>query len=539
MGSGVDQAFACQSCRQKHLRCEVDAERAAEPGAELPPCARCTMLEKPCVRTTELRIKLFPSPGPEQHWVRLPRRLYFVNETEEIKALYTLSVGTTYYPYTPTTSVDISTHGDSSKRCRQDKHAEPAPDTPSARTVGSSHTVSDRALWTSLPSHSKVGLCNSRGLGDAAVAFPLRRTNEVRLMKYYLEYMCNWFDLCDVQRHFARELPRLAITSPTLLNAIFALSSRHMSQNEQFDQYAADWYHQECLKHLSTIHMDASALARDDLLAATILLRTLEEMDVPLMGADHEGHLHGIQLFMNTEGAPATASKLRQACFWIGLRQEIVMAFANQRPVKIKLNHDFIDRSFGPADDDTWANRIILHCAEVINFCFGNDPHNTAIYQYLKDYDETWLRSRPLSFLPLAYCEPDRSVGEVFPQILHLNHAVVIGNSHAYFARALLICYDPTVPKIGPGQKLARQRNEAEIRSHIRELCATALSNRATIPAMFTASMGVTMCGDMFVEEMERRAFLDVLVKTESIHSWPTRGAQDHLKKAWGWSDEG
>jgi hypothetical protein len=52
-----------------------------------------------------------------------------------------------------------------------------------------------------------------------------------------------------------------------------------MSMSEQFDQYASDWYHQECLKHLSTIYMDTSALASDDLLAATIILRTLEEMD--------------------------------------------------------------------------------------------------------------------------------------------------------------------------------------------------------------------------------------------------------------------
>lgn len=35
---------------------------------------------------------------------------------------------------------------------------------------------------------------------------------------------------------------------------------------------------------------------------------------------------------------------------------------------------------------------------------------------------------------------------------------VVIGNAHATFARALLMCYDPTIPRIGPGQKLAQQK---------------------------------------------------------------------------------
>jgi hypothetical protein len=102
----------------------------------------------------------------------------------------------------------------------------------------------------------------------------MERRTISRTDKCYLK-----FDLCDINRHFAIEVPRRAITSPTLLNAIFALSSRHMSMTEQFDPYAADYYHQRCLEHLSTINTDFTALAKDDLLAATILLRTLEEMD--------------------------------------------------------------------------------------------------------------------------------------------------------------------------------------------------------------------------------------------------------------------
>lgn len=69
------------------------------------------------------------------------------------------------------------------------------------------------------------------------------------------------------------------MTSPTLLNAIFALSSRHLSMHEQFDEYASTRYHQNCLRQLSSISNDSSSLNNDDLLAATILLRTLEELD--------------------------------------------------------------------------------------------------------------------------------------------------------------------------------------------------------------------------------------------------------------------
>ncbi|KAI1845778.1 hypothetical protein JX266_008143 [Neoarthrinium moseri] len=480
---------------------------------------------------------------------------YFVNETDEVKAFYTLQSGSTHYPFTAQNSeVEVLQPPDAPKtpiipnlgRAQCTYPHNPTEVTllspnASTSTLSPYNTVPsprDARSYAFTPHDSLVGLANSDGY--ASLAFPLRDAAEVRLMRYYLEKMCFWFDLCDEERHFACEVPRRAITCPTLLNAIFALSSRHLSMNEQFDQFAADRYHQECLNQLSTIYTDhQSALANDDLLAATILLRTLEEMDVPLIGADHELHLHGIQLFMNTpDPSPPIASGLRKACFWTGLRQEIVMAFVNQRPVKIKLDHAFIDRSLAPANDDAWANRIIMHCADVTRHCFGEAEHGVAEYQALKEYDAAWLRARPVSFLPLAYCEPDQDRGEVFPQILYLNSAVVIGNAHAIFARALLMCYDPTIPRIGPGQKIAQQKLDDSIRTQIRELCGTALANRATIPAMFTASMGVTMCGDRFTEDRERRALLDVLVKTETAHSWPTGGAQDHLKKAWGWAVE-
>ncbi|KAK1659943.1 hypothetical protein BDP55DRAFT_697295 [Colletotrichum godetiae] len=394
------------------------------------------------------------------------------------------------------------------------------------------------SVYSAIPSGSTLGLANFEHHDD--VVFPFTQPHEVRLMKYYLEYMCTWFDLCDARRHFAIVVPRRATTCPTLLNAIFALSSRHLSLHEQYDPYASDRYHQECLKHLTTISNDSSALTNDDLLAATILLRTLEELDVPLIGTDHEGHLLGIQLFMNTQNASSLTppSSLRQASFWVGLRQEITMAFATQRPIKVKLDHLFIDRSFSPADDDCWANRIVVHCAEVVQFCFGEVENRKSEYQRLVEYDYNWLRARPLSWLPIAYSEPDHASGLVFPQIFYINHAVVIGNVHGALARALLMCHDESIPKIGPSRIRARQKLDNDIRMQVRELCGAALSNKTTIPAMFTACMGVTACGDRFVEYAEQKALLDILVKTDVEHMWPTASAQSHLKRAWGWEDD-
>lgn len=184
---------------------------------------------------------------------------------------------------------------------------------------------------------------------------------------------------------------------------------------------------------------------------------------------------------MNTPNTSTYPSSLRQASFWIGLRQEIYMSFVGQRPVKIKLDHLFIDRSFSPADDDTWANRIIIHCAEVINYCFGVGGRNKNEYQDLINYDQAWLRARPVSWLPIAYSEPNQSVGEVFPYIAYLNHAVgmstplpsrkvtdftVIGLVHSIFARILLMCHDDRAPRIGPSARQARKRIDVSGSAH-------------------------------------------------------------------------
>ncbi|KAG5657984.1 hypothetical protein KAF25_006935 [Fusarium avenaceum] len=430
--------------------------------------------------------------------------LKFVDETYDVEAEYLSD---------PDDACELGQ--DNTFQSHHDSPVDPAPGPDPAQLSGAMQTFrrESRIAISKDTSRTYCPIPHGSTLGIArtdSVPYPLIESHEVRLMQYYLTYMCTWFDLCDSRRHFANVVPPRAANCPTLLSAIFALSSRHLSLNAQFDPYASDRYHQACLKHLTTISNDSSALNDDNLLAATILLRTLEELDVPLIGTDHEGHLLGIQLFMNTYDSRVTPSSLRLASFWIGMRQEVTMSFASQRPVKIKLDHEFIDRSLLPADDDTWANRIVVHSAEVINYCFGSSGPNRVHYQELVDYDQAWLRARPVSWLPIAYSAPDKSLDEVFPHIIYLNHAVVIGQVHSIFARILLMCHDDRVPRIGPSAQLARQRidvgpdpksglfeiknpnkSQDDIRTQVRELCGIALSNPSTRPATFTACMGL------------------------------------------------
>jgi hypothetical protein len=64
-----------------------------------------------------------------------------------------------------------------------------------------------------------------------------------------------------------------------LLNAIFALAARHLSHIEDFDPLASNRYHEECLKYLIPMLDHAETVSDENLFAATIILRVLEEME--------------------------------------------------------------------------------------------------------------------------------------------------------------------------------------------------------------------------------------------------------------------
>ncbi|KAK8198748.1 hypothetical protein M8818_006615 [Zalaria obscura] len=118
--------------------------------------------------------------------------------------------------------------------------------------------------------------------------FPLSDKEEARLLRYYVERLAYMFDLTDPLNHFQAVLPHRAATCPTLLNAILAVSARHLSSVSEYDPLVSNRYHQECLKHLIPMLDDTAAILDEDLLAATILLRFVEEIE----GEKLHGHEH-------------------------------------------------------------------------------------------------------------------------------------------------------------------------------------------------------------------------------------------------------
>ncbi|KAI7325039.1 hypothetical protein KC340_g6201 [Hortaea werneckii] len=366
--------------------------------------------------------------------------------------------------------------------------------------------------------------------------WPLEKKEEAYLLRYYVENLSRNFDLTDSLKHFRYMVPQRAATCPTLLNAILALSARHLSRVGKYDPLVSNKYHQECLKHLIPMLDDTTAILDENLLASTIILRHLEEIEVPLSGqspADQQSHLFGAHAFMMSQEHVAMAGGLRQAAFWVGLRQEIYVAFVNQRSIIPDLTHCNVDRSFDAAPDDVWACRMVVLCADVIRWCFGSEDHNVSTYTYLADMVAQWHASKPPPFTPIYYAPPGPD--NVFPELWYVQDDVLVGLHHYHIARILLASYNPRIPRLGPGRAVALREMDQEIKEHVLAGCGMTLSNSSMAPNFTYASMGVTMAGDKFTDRREQEALMDILRVCDEQYGWPTGHATGNLKLAWGW----
>ncbi|KAJ2981596.1 hypothetical protein NUW58_g6651 [Xylaria curta] len=370
-----------------------------------------------------------------------------------------------------------------------------------------------------------------------SAALPLKNRTEAILFRHYIQVIAVCLDCCDPLQHFELIVPERASTCHTLLNAILAIAARHLSHTTDFDPLASNRYHDECLKSLIPMMNHSSAVADENLFAATIILRMLEEMDGSYTGQDTYSHLLGIHAFVNAGSQYMVPGSLSAASFWVGLRQEIYIAILTQQRVKLNLDDCIVDRSLEPAEDYTWSNRAIILLADILNSCFGDTPLTIQKWTTLNDAAESWTRARPPSFDPFFVKEATGPGG--FPEIWHGSSCHILGIQHHLLAQLFLVQFDPSIPRVGTNRRTAMQRMTQRIEALMRKLCGLGISNQWTPPAMFTTCIGIAMFGDHFSERSAQEALAEFLKKTETAHARPTAAIQQQLMKAWGWTDTG
>ncbi|TLS30026.1 hypothetical protein PpBr36_03195, partial [Pyricularia pennisetigena] len=428
--------------------------------------------------------------------------------------------------------------------------------------VESRHSSSDGA---DSPFNTVDAGSDGRSIGGASLqlaglylpepVWPLSSASEAMLFRHFTHSLAPWLDLCDPLTVFQTVVPRRAGTCPVLLNAIFALAARHLSHTSGYDHFAANRYHDMCLNSLIPLLQHGVGFSDENLFAAIIILRVLEEMEVRNMGVDTKGYLLSIHKFVGHGDRYIAPRSLSAAAFWVGLRQEIYSAVMNHQPVRINIELPIVDRSLEPTDDDaTWANRAVTHCADVLNFCFSQDYDvfpspgsgsgdnatgtnsgtlSTAErWRRLSDWGRAWKMSLPKSFVPIL--DKKRSEKEAFPEVWYQTSCQIIGVQHHILAELFLTRFDPKIPRIGGQRKSATQRM-THIQHLVRRLCGIGLHNEWSPPALFTACMGVAAFGDRFENKRDQDALLEILARTSRDHARPTEAVQKQMMQSWGW----
>ncbi|KAF2443371.1 hypothetical protein P171DRAFT_36311 [Karstenula rhodostoma CBS 690.94] len=529
----------CNRCRSRHYRCD----------GKQPKCSRCVHARKDCVYDTGRRFRRSSIQGSfssAQPWVALPPRIQFLDESHEIRSQYAedgFSGPLTPPDHSPdqySSSVIIQlspsvTSPASGLTVLSLLNSEPSvhPQSYSAPPASTSYSL---PVSPHVPDPDASANFTYKPPPGAPVLWPLESEQEAMLLQHYVENTALFFDMVDNKCHFGVHVVQRAKTNSTLMNAILALSARQLSRISDFDPYVADAYYQRCFETLIPALNDNIAIRDESLLAATVILRLMEEMNISIIGTDPQGHLFGTQAIIRAAEQSylgTTGPSFRQAIYWAAFRQELWISLMTQRAFQL---HIFpADRSMGPADDSIWATRTIAHLGDVCNFAFGEDRHSVLRYSQLMDENKVWRKQRPDSFDPLFWRQDRDGSGGRFPDIRYHQKTHVMGNQYNTLAHMLLVVHDPTIPQLGPAHRQSRAVVDKMVQEDVRTLCGVALSNLKVFPCIFVACFAIALVGDRFAARDDQEQLRDLWFACERSHGFPPTTSIQQLEESWGW----
>ncbi|KAJ9625834.1 hypothetical protein H2203_004598 [Taxawa tesnikishii (nom. ined.)] len=211
--------------------------------------------------------------APDQPWVKTPAKLKFVDETEGVICIY-----------------DQNLDSDEEDTPAEDA-ANAAASPPEAGPQAKPDTVAAAPLLHSVGREADYYTPSLSAFNLSPHVWPLQEEEEAQLLRYFITELSASFDLCDPYKHFGLVAPQRAAECPTLLNAIFAASAKHLSRVSNYSPLIADRYHDRCIKHLIPMLDDDAAVFDENLMAATVILRYLEEIEGKSFLAHPSGNL--------------------------------------------------------------------------------------------------------------------------------------------------------------------------------------------------------------------------------------------------------
>ncbi|KAM0668833.1 hypothetical protein ACQRIU_002395 [Beauveria bassiana] len=545
--------YPCAQCKEKHVKC--DEER--------PRCGRCQKKDLPCSRPTKKTIFRHGAAArfdKDQKWVNSSARQFRVQTTgksspstkdaespsgprQGADATDTASNHSSSYCTPVQTPHHASAQSSTSHLAKNDVSTIHRPNIPPISYLNS-------ALSPPVGLPGIASLTTQPLLGqhdDASLRqFPLRNVQEACLLRYFIDEISQWFDLCDENRHFQLVVPLKARKHSHLLNAIFAVSARHLSRLPQYKtpqgilyqgqlltklgNHDAVEYMLKCIPAFRRFHENRDDDFRESIIATAVILRQLEEIDEEDEDADDDLHmtgdddlLHEKQInFMPIINAvlrdPASQAmfghrSLIQAAYWFALRQEIYHSFTRRKPPQLDLPPEYWQGASN-------VNKTVMHTVQVAKWHWGRGTDD----EFLRLMDQqSYLENAVLSNTKPLFEKPaDKRQGEIFPTIWYTSHIELTSIQQSLMARSVLVSENPYL-KQQSSSRASWRKVENEVRMLMLDLCGIALCHPACAPALVNAAIGIQLYGDYFTDQYERLALRGVVEKYRDAHAWPVR----------------
>ncbi|CAK7204183.1 hypothetical protein SEUCBS139899_006937 [Sporothrix eucalyptigena] len=305
------------------------------------------------------------------------------------------------------------------------------------------------------------------------------------LFQHFIKNISRTMDLFDPKKSFGTFVPHLAMHNVGLINAILALSSRHLSLKAKTVDETSPVPHpptndSEAIRYYyKTLHYIQKAMEYDtyktslELLATSIIVSTYEMLDGSRK--DWERHLQGVFLIQRSQVIHGDSGGLRQAVWWSWLCQDVWAAFRERRkpltfwqPVK----------RLDALDPYELAARSVLYFAHVVAFCSADEMerHRAAPAARMAKADalleslEDWRMHHTVEFDPLP--TPPVSAGDSpFQPIWIHPPAFGVAMQLYYCARILLALHRPLV-----GDLDAYLQQRKAIQRYVAIVCGIAMT---------------------------------------------------------------
>ncbi|KAF5595345.1 transcription regulatory SNF2 [Fusarium pseudocircinatum] len=243
---------------------------------------------------------------------------------------------------------------------------------------------------------------------------------EAFLFMTYIHKLAPLSDACDDARHFALEVPRLALHQPMIMNGLLALASRYDSRctNTPSD-IESTFYHNKCIKLLIEAFAQPPETWDSTLLTAVVIARLYEENDNETDSYYH--HLSGTQNLLNHEVIARFVMQggLAEAASWVHLRQAIYVYVVRREPLEICLESFERSTVFRRSDDSAYANRAVYNFAKLMRLFLPMESPDGDLgkWEAVQREMQEWYDARPVSFKPIFHRAVDISSDRPFPVI--------------------------------------------------------------------------------------------------------------------------